>query len=84
MLSNITPKQRMDMERQFKSLRDEMHFFGVQIQQVANNMDYTQPYVSQVLAGRRRNPKITAKAMEMLNARKKELLEHLEGTYAGA
>mgnify|MGYP001158449108 FL=1 len=70
------------MERQFKSLRDEMHFYGVQIQKVANDMEYTQPYVSQVLAGRRRNPKITAKAMEMLNERKRDLLRHLEGTHA--
>ena len=70
------------MERQFKSLRDEMHFYGVQIQKVANDMEYTQPYVSQVLAGRRRNPKITAKAMEMLNERKRDLLRHLERTHA--
>jgi|TARA_R100000656_G_scaffold66922_2_gene50736 predicted transcriptional regulator len=70
------------MERHFKNLREEMRYFGVRIQSVAESLKYTQPYVSQVLCGKRQNPKILAKAMELLNERKRDLATKLEGTYA--
>ena len=65
------------MKRHFKNLREECRYFGVRLQSIAEELKYTQPYVSAVLSGRRQNSSISGMGLNMLNDRKKELKEIL-------
>ena len=65
------------MERHFKNLREECRFFGVRMQSISDQLKMTQPYVSQVVAGKRQNSAIVGLCMELLKKRKHELKEKL-------
>jgi predicted XRE-type DNA-binding protein len=65
------------MERHFNNLREECRFFGVRMQTISEKLKMTQPYVSQVLAGKRQNSAILGLCMELLKKRKNELKEKL-------
>ena len=65
------------MQRHFKNIREECAYFGVRMQTIAEDLKYTQPYVSAVLCGKRQNSAIYSLATELLTNRKKELKELL-------